>query len=237
MYIGKVKISCYSLKELLSLSNSFKHIITVNAEAIVRSHKDSRLLNIINNGYATIDGQIPLWIYKQKYPTIQIEKLSGSDIIYDICDWSGKNNLKMFLLGGNKSSNEMSVQKLKEQFNVTIKGFSPEYSPYPFPENINKLILKEIEEFSPNIIFVGFGMGKQEYWIDDNRNYLEKIGVQLAIGCGGTFDFVAGRIKRAPIYIQNIGLEGIWRLVMEPKWFRFKRILLSFKIFYYAFKN
>ena len=79
-------------------------------------------------------------------------------------------------------------------------------------------------------------MGKQEYWIDDNRKVLEKIGVQLAIGCGGTFDFVAETIKRAPVFIQEIGMEGIWRLIMEPKWFRLKRILLSFKFFYYAYK-
>ena len=236
MYLGKVKISCYSLEELLTLSESLKHIITVNAEAIVRAQDDLKLLNIINKGSATIDGQIPLWIFKQKYPQIKIEKLSGSDMIYDICDWAGKKNLKVFLLGGNEYSNELSVKKLHEQYHVNIKGFSPKYAPYPFSENLNQLILKEIKEFSPHIIFVGFGMGKQEYWIDDNRNALEKIGVQLAIGCGGTFDFVAGTIKRAPVFIQKIGLEGIWRLIMEPKWFRLKRILLSFKIFYYAFK-
>lgn len=235
MYLGKVKISCYSLDELLTLSESLKHVITVNAEAIVRAQNDLKLLNIINKGSATIDGQIPLWIFKRKYPKIKIDKLSGSDMIYDICEWASKKNLKIFLLGGNEYSNELSVQKLHEKYHVAIKGFSPEYAPYPFSENLNQLILKEIKEFSPNIIFVGFGMGKQEYWIDDNKQILEDAGVQLAIGCGGTFDFAAGTIKRAPVLIQNIGLEGIWRFIMEPKMFRLKRILLSFKIFKYAF--
>lgn len=237
MYLGKVKISCYSLDELLTLSESLKHIITVNAEAIVRAQNETKLLDIINKGCATIDGQIPLWIFKHKYPSTKIEKLSGSDMIYDICNWAGKNKLKIFLLGGNELSNELSIKKLNEKYNVDIKGFSPEYAPYPFSKEFNQLIINKIKEFSPNILFVGFGMGKQEYWIDDNRKTLENIGVQLAVGCGGTFDFVAGTIKRAPVFIQKIGLEGIWRLIMEPKWFRLRRILLSFKIFYYAFKK
>ena len=236
MYIGKVKISCYSLEELLIISKSLKHIITVNSEAIVRAHDDLKLLNIIKNRSATIDGQIPLWIFKRKYSQIKIEKLSGSDIIYDICDWASKNNLKIFLLGGNELSNELSVQKLNEKYNVVIEGFSPKYSSYPFEKTFNDLILEKIRLFSPDVIFVAFGMGKQEYWISDNRKNLENIGVKMAIGCGGTFDFVAGKIKRAPIFVQKIGLEGIWRFVMEPKWFRFKRILLSLKIFYYTFK-
>ena len=80
-------------------------------------------------------------------------------------------------------------------------------------------------------------MGKQEYWISDNRILLESIGVKIAIGCGGTFDFVAGRIKRAPKWIQKIGLEGFWRLFKEPQLFRLKRLLISFKIFKYYFKD
>lgn len=53
----------------------------------------------------------------------------------------------------------------------------------------------------------------------------------MCVGCGGTFDFVAGRIQRAPRIIQKVGLEGIWRLVSEPKWFRLKRLLVSLKFF------
>lgn len=240
MQICNVKISCKTLDDLLYPINSFKHIITVNAEAIVRCQNESRLLRIVNQGKSTIDGQIPLWIFKTKYPQINIEKLSGSDLIYDICEWAGKNKFKVFLLGGNEYSNEISVQKLKKKYGIEIKGFSPTYSPYPFSSQLNQSLIEEIKLFSPQIIFVAFGMGKQEFWIDDNKTTLEELGVKIAIGCGGTFDFVAEKTKRAPLIIQNVGLEGIWRFLMEPKWFRLKRILLSCKIFYYAlndFKN
>lgn len=237
MYLCGINISCTSLKDVLKEHDSLRHIITVNAEAIVRSQTDYLLKKIINENCATIDGQIPLWLYNIKYKDNKAEKISGSDLIYDICEWSKKNNYRIFLLGGNPEANIISIEKLANKYSINIDGFSPKYSPYPFDKPFNDIIIERISRFNPDIIFVAFGMGKQEYWISDNRIFLENIGVKIAIGCGGTFDFVAEKTKRAPLIIQNVGLEGIWRFLMEPKWFRLKRILLSCKIFYYALND
>ena len=89
-------------------------------------------------------------------------------------------------------------------------------------------------DFSPDYLFVGFGAGKQESWINDNFNLLKELNVKMVVGSGGTFEFVSGKITRAPKLIQKIGLEGVFRLLVEPKMFRLKRIMKSFKIFYYA---
>jgi N-acetylglucosaminyldiphosphoundecaprenol N-acetyl-beta-D-mannosaminyltransferase len=96
---------------------------------------------------------------------------------------------------------------------------------------------KRLKEFRPDIIFAGFGMGKQEYWAHDNRNLLNEIGTKLVIGCGGSFDFASGKIRRAPRSVQKIGMEGFWRLANEFKWFRVKRLLLSTRIFYYYYRH
>ena len=237
MYLCNINISCTKLQDILKVHESLLHVITVNAEAIVRSQSDCRLKNIINENCATIDGQIPLWLYNIKYKNNKAEKISGSDLIYDICKWSKSKNYKIFLLGGNPEANKISIEKLTKKYDINIDGFSPEYSPYPFNNSLNETITERIRKFNPDIIFVAFGMGKQEYWISDNRILLESIGVKIAIGCGGTFDFVAGRIKRAPKWIQKIGLEGFWRLFKEPQLFRLKRLLISFKIFKYYFKD
>jgi N-acetylglucosaminyldiphosphoundecaprenol N-acetyl-beta-D-mannosaminyltransferase len=143
-------------------------------------------------------------------------------------------NKKIFLLGGYEESNTQAIEKLREKYNIEIDGFSPEYKPYPFEETHNNNILKRIEEFKPDILFVGFGAIKQEYWINDNKSFLEKMGIRWVVGSGGTFEFVANTIKRAPIWIQNIGLEGFYRMLKEPNMARVKRILLSFKIFKYV---
>lgn len=212
-------------------------VVTVNAEAIVRAHSEPRLHRIIDKNLATIDGQIPLWLYHHAYKGTKIEKLSGSDLIYDICEWASKNHLKVFLLGGNQQSNEESVKNLKKRYDgLNITGFSPIYQSYPFTDTHNENILKQLRQRAPDILFVGFGMGKQEYWAEDHLDHLEDMGVKLIIGCGGTFDFVSGRIKRAPKRIQDMGLEGFWRLASEFKWFRVKRILVSLKIFLLYFK-
>lgn len=235
MKLCNINISCLHLNQVFDETEPYKHIITVNAEAIVRAQTDDKLRDIINHNHTTIDGQIPLWLYKHKYNE-KAEKISGSDLIYDVCEWAKNKEYKIFLLGGNPESNNIAVEKLKDTYHISIAGFSPQYAPYPFPEKQDTEIIEKIKEFSPDILFVAFGMGKQEYWIHDHRSILETIGCKMSIGCGGTFDFVAGKIKRAPVFIQKAGLEGVWRLIMEPKLFRVKRLITSFKIFYYYFK-
>lgn len=229
-----ININCHNYDELLSDYGSPRIVVTVNAEAIVRAQSNERLKSIINNNTSTIDGQIPLWLYKHKYKDVKIEKISGSDLIYSLPKHAEKKGLKVFLLGGQQDSNNGAIINLRKQFpQLIIDGFSPHFSPYPFPQNINDQILENLLAFQPDILFVGFGMGKQEFWEDDNYSFLQELGVQLIIGCGGSFEFASGKIKRAPKSIQQMGLEGWWRLFREFKWFRLKRILTSAKIFYY----
>lgn len=222
-------------KEIVLKEEEFlKIIVTVNAEFIVKAQNNSRFKNIINSNFATFDGQVPYFLAKRQNKQINFEKISGSDLIYDFCQLAKEKNYRIFLLGGYENSNINAVKKIKEQYpGIEVDGYSPPYKPYPFEKNHNEMIISKIERFKPDILFVGFGAMKQEYWIDDHKKELEKIGVRWVIGSGGTFEFVAGTINRAPKVIQNIGLEGVWRFITEPKWFRFKRLLISLKIFKY----
>ena len=220
-------------KELLAFDDHLKVVVTANAEFIVKAQNNVRFKNIINTNYTTFDGRIPYILAKKKHPDIQFDKISGSDFIYDACQQAKKLNLKVFLLGGYEESNTLAVQKLRELYDIEITGYSPPYASYPFAREHNENILSRISDFKPDILFVGFGAEKQEYWIVDNRSFLEQAGVKLAVGSGGTFEFVAGILHRAPKWIQDMGLEGFYRFIVEPKLFRFKRILTSLKIFLY----
>lgn len=238
MQLCGIEINCHNFQELITSIGNHELLVTVNAEAIVRAQKDLKLRNIINNSLTTIDGQIPLWLYNLKYGYQTAEKISGSELIYTLPDYANEHNLKVFLLGGKEESNYKSVQNLKLKYpKLLIKGYSPIYSPYPFPTEINDQIFHELKQFKPDFLFVGFGMGKQEFWAFDNLKSLRDLNIKLVIGCGGSFEFASGNIKRAPKIVQNIGMEGIWRLFKEFKWFRFKRLLLSSKIFYYYLKS
>lgn len=219
-------------KETLLREEAFiKIIVTVNAEIIVLAHEHDRLRKIINSNYATFDGQIPYLLARLKYRDCYFEKISGSDLIYDACKYAKLHRQKIFLLGGYKETNGLSVERLKKEYGIEIEGFSPVYRPYPFDSEHNRAILKKITKFCPDILFVGFGAKKQEFWIDDNKMYLNDIGVRLAVGCGGTFEMVAGQLKKAPQFIQRIGLEGLYRTLKEPNLFRLRKLLLSFKMF------
>ncbi len=219
---------------LMETEEEFNIVTTVNAEFIVLANENVRFQKILNDNISTIDGQIPFFFLKLKYPNKKFEKLSGSDLIFYICEKASKSGQKVFLLGGLEISNETARQKLKKLYpGLLIEGYSPPFSPYPFSKELNEKILDILKRFSPDILFVAFGAPKQEYWIEDHKLFLKKIGVRLAIGVGGTFELVAGIEKRAPKFIQTLGLESLWRLYQNPK--RFKRFVRNFKFFKYIF--
>lgn len=220
------------LSSVIPDKTQFKHVITVNAEFIVKSQTNERLGRIINDNVSTFDGQIPYLLAKYANQKTSFEKISGADLIYTISEYAGKNDLKLFLLGGTIESNSTACKRLNEMYNTIVSGYCPKFSPYPFDDKLNSLIKKKILDFKPDIIFVGFGAIKQEFWIDDNRSWLEEHGVRLAVGCGGTFEFVSKIIRRAPQFIQDIGLEIVFRFLQQPNFSRLKRIFISLKMFF-----
>jgi N-acetylglucosaminyldiphosphoundecaprenol N-acetyl-beta-D-mannosaminyltransferase len=224
-------------KELLNLTdNNLKVVATLNAEFIVLANEKPEFKKLLSNAFCTFDGQVPYLLARIKNPTRKFQKISGSDFIYDACSSAQEKNLKLFLLGGKEESNRIALEKIKSRYaGILADGFSPPFSPYPFINEIDSQIKNKISKFKPDIIFVGFGAEKQERWIMDNFDYLNSLGVKLAIGSGGTFEFVAGTLPRAPKVFQVLGLEGVFRLAVEPKSFRAKRLLKSFKIFKYFF--
>jgi N-acetylglucosaminyldiphosphoundecaprenol N-acetyl-beta-D-mannosaminyltransferase len=232
-----LKLKILTKKDIFYEEEACKFIIPVNSDIIIKANKCLRMKNLIENNYVTIDGQIPFFIIKLFFPKSKIEKISGSDLIYDFCEYAEKYKKSLFLIGGSEKSNLLAVYKLREKYRIKINGISPPFEEYPFSKKFDSIIFEKIIDFKPDLIFVGFGTPKQEFWLDDNIKFLFDNGVRYAIGCGGTIDFVSGVKIRAPKIIQYIGLEGIWRLLIEPKLFRLKRIIDSFMIFRYMFKK
>ena len=84
----------------------------------------------------------------------------------------------------------------------------------------NNTTIQQVNQSHPDILFVAFGMGKQEKWIYENLNKMPN--VKVAMGVGGSFDFISGKVKRAPLFLRRLGLEWMYRLIQEPR--RFVRI-------------
>jgi N-acetylglucosaminyldiphosphoundecaprenol N-acetyl-beta-D-mannosaminyltransferase len=223
---------------LLERREQMTVIVTVNADFIVRANYERRLAGIICADYSTFDGQVPYLLAKlaAKRKKIEFEKISGSDFAYRMLEHAEKNKKRVFFLGASPEINQLAMKKVSEEYDVEIAGYSPPLADYPFTDDWQDQVFSHIRDFRPHYLFVAFGMPKQEYWIDDNRDRLQQLKVEIAIGCGGTLDFLSGRVRRAPRWVQAVGFEGIYRLMVERKFFRLRRLARSFLVFLYVLR-
>lgn len=220
-------------KELLQDDGRLKLIVTVNAEIIVEANRDKRFASIISENFATLDGQWPYVLARWRSGRKDIEKISGSDFVYDLCDMAAIRGYRVFLLGARPEINELAQKRLRSRYGVLVAGYSPAIHSFPFAEEMDDEILRQIRAYRPAILIVAFGAPKQEFWLDQHRAALESAGVGWALGAGGSLDFVAGVLPRAPVFLQRAGLEGLWRLALQPK-LRFFRILRGLRFLQYA---
>lgn len=193
-----------------------RFIITVNAELITLAHHDPRFRRLVNENFTTFDGQWPYAIAKLLNPGIRFEKISGTDLIYDLSAFASSTGKRIFLLGADPQVNAAAVSRLAREFNIEVEGYSPPPHSYPMPAAESENILERLRTFRPQILAVCFGTPKQEYWLDDHRARLTDIGVRYMVGLGGTMDIVARKYRRAPRFLQKIGAEGLWRLAQDP---------------------
>lgn len=241
MYFCNIDFKLAQRKELFSVEKKYapKCIIPINAQVIVLANKNKRLLEFINRQWPVFDGQVPLKKAKSLNMNFnRYEKLSGCEIVYNYCQFAVNEKKKIFFLGGEQESNQMAVEKIKSlYFGIEIEGFSPSFEKYPFSNDFLYSCFSKLELYKPEILFIGFGAPKQEYFIEDNYERLKTLGIKYIVSCGGTFDFISGKFKRAPQWVQNVGLEGMYRLFKQFNMMRIKRIMESVAFYRYVNKK
>lgn len=143
------------------------------------------------------------------YDNYIAERTHGSDFVWKIAEFSEKNQLKVFLLGGSPTVPERAALQLQTKlYNLKIAGTNSDDS------KKTQLIIDQINKTQADILLVAYGAPKQEKWLNEN---MKKTCAKIGIGLGGTFDFLAGTQKRSPLWIQKINLEWFYRLIKEPK--------------------
>lgn len=221
--ILNVKFDKISLEEaakkatIFAQSKKQHYICTPNPEIVLEAQKNKKFLKILNNSDLNIpDGVGIIWAAKYlKQGSLQ--RVTGVDLMEKICEKAAKENLKIFLLGAANGVAQKVKTILKNKYpGLKISGV---YSGSPSKKEEN-MIIKKINNSGAEILFAAFGAPKQELWIARNLKKLTKI--KLAMGVGGSFDFIAGLRKRAPKWLQKIGLEWLYRLIQQPS--RVKRI-------------
>lgn len=200
--------------------NKKSYIVTINPEKVIKAKKDESLKKILNNAQYQIPDGIGI-IYASKIKKGNIKsRITGIDTMEMICDLSNKENFRIFMYGAKADIIEKAKQKLEEQYeNINICGYINGY------ENDEKKIIKTINNSNPDILFVALGSPKQEKFISKNFN---KLNCKILLGVGGSFDVISGHKKRAPKWVQNKGLEWLYRLIKEPKRFFRQTKIISF---------
>ena len=157
---------------------------------------------------------LPLILFKpSRIYSIVPEKIPGSDFFWDLAALADKKHLKIFLLGGFGQTPKIVGEKILAKFpNAQICGYSNEN-----PESPG--LVERVNAAHPDILMVAFGPVKQETWIAKN---LSELNCKIAIGLGGTFDYVAGTKSQPPRWMRRVGIEWAYRLVTQPT--RVKRI-------------
>lgn len=193
------------------------HVITLNAEIVYQAQEDPDLLRIINEAdLVTPDGIGIVWAGKKLGYPFQ-ERVTGIDLLYQLCSEAAKEGWRVYLLGAAPGVAEEAGRKLCAAYpGLPVCGCHDGY----FSDQEMEALIAEICETQPDILFVALGAPKQEFWI---KQYKQQLNVPVSIGVGGSFDVVAGIKERAPQWVIKANLEWLYRLLKEPS--RFKRQL------------
>lgn len=217
--------------EALTLLANYSHnrkqfkATALAVHGLMESFFDKGLNYSLNNFDLVLpDGQPLRWLLNKFYNQNLNDRVSGPDLTSKLIDYSEKQNFKIIFYGSKKST----LHKMK----INLKKSNPNLNSVKFVaskfKKINKeeqrKIAEEIEDFKPNLVFVGLGCPRQEYWVHENSKYINC----PVISVGAAFDYIAGNIKRAPKLMQDLGLEWLYRFLQEPFRLFYRYVFLNF---------
>ena len=185
-------------------------IASPNVEFVMRAQKDKEFFEVLKKAkLATPDSIGIIWAGKKIKKPFK-KRIPGQRYFRLVLEMAEKEGYTVYLLGGKGDTPRLAKENVEKIFlNLKIVGYHEGY----FEQDSESDVIKQINELQPNILFVALGAPKQEKWIVAHQHELQ---VDVAAGQGGTFDYEAGNIKRAPVWIQKIGMEWFWRLLKQP---------------------
>jgi N-acetylglucosaminyldiphosphoundecaprenol N-acetyl-beta-D-mannosaminyltransferase len=205
------------ISSLLNQSDSkLSTIYTVNTEFLAKAIENKEYHKILQKSDINVIDGLPVSLLVLLRRGKMLRRICGSDFIYDLLSICEDNSKKILILGGTEHRQKLAINNIKKSYpKINVLGYSPAF---PAPLNVKEdfELQKLIETEKPQAIVVCFGTPRQEEWVTVNRSFLEENGVKLASGMGGVVDFLSGEIRRAPRVFRIIGMEWLWRCLLEP---------------------
>jgi len=189
-------------------SDEYHYQISLNAGKIVEAQRDLKLLNIINNADIINADGMPVKIITKLICKKNTYRMGGLDYMDGLAiKYPG---YKYYFFGSTQEAVCNTVAHYKKEYNMNVVGWRNGY----FKRDELDEIINDINKKGTDILFVALGTPAKEYFLYDNK---ESLKCKFAVGVGGAFNIVAGISKRAPQWVQKIGMEWFYRFAQEPR--------------------
>jgi len=190
-----------------------RYVCVSNVHMCMESFDDRNFQNVVNGADLVVpDGKPLVWAQKL-FGVKRARQVRGMDLMLSLCEDSVQSGVAIGFYGGTPELLESLGKVLKIRFPDLQIGcaIAPPFRPVTTKEN--DVYVDKINESDVSILFVGIGCPKQERWMAENRAKVDCV----MLGVGAAFDFVAGRKRHAPVWMQTIGLEWFFRFLCEPR--------------------
>lgn len=190
-------------------------IVTLGTEMVVHAQHDARYREVVNTCALSLCDTVGLLAVARSRGADLRERVTGVELVEHLCARGAGEGLRIFLFGGAPGIAQQAAEELERRYpGVRVVGTRSGY----FAPDESAAIAQEIRASGAQLLFVGIGFPKQEYWLAE---HLRETGCGAGIGVGGSFDVLSGNVQRAPERWRKLGLEWLYRLVREPhRWRR-----------------
>nr|WP_294680944.1 WecB/TagA/CpsF family glycosyltransferase [uncultured Anaerotignum sp.] len=224
-HILGVPFDAVTMQEAVARAKALLHeggqhfICTPNPEIVMEAGADAELMSILQEADLVVPDGIGV-VWASKYSEIRLrERVAGYDLTQNLMAELAVSGETFYFFGGAPGVAATAARKMMKKYpGLQVVGVHNGY----FDEKEEKKIIQDIKKKAPSVLLVGLGAPKQEKWIYEN---IRLVGAKVAIGVGGSFDVMAGNVKRAPRIFQKLGLEWFHRLITQPtRWRRMLRL-------------
>lgn len=194
--------------QLVDAGEPVQHVV-LNAAKVVQMRRDAELRRIIADcTLVNADGQSVVWASRLLGRSLP-ERVTGVDLFGAIVERAAATGHRLYFLGATDEVLSIMIARLRAKFpGLAIAGYRNGYW------TDDDEIVTAVREAKPDFLFLAIPSPRKEYWLHE---HLQALNVPFVMGVGGTFDVVAGKVGRAPIWLQRIGCEWVYRVAQEPR--------------------
>ena len=223
VHVGPLALDCLTMREAVQWICRIaqgkpphpKMIATANAQFAQIAGGNERFRHLLDDAEIVVADGMSVVMASRLLGHPLPERIAGVDLLVELCREAARAGLTVYFLGGRPCAAKKAADGLRARF-APLRVAGIDCPPYGFESEPGEsaAVVRRISEAAPDILFVGFGAPKQEYWMEEHG---EALPVKVMIGVGCSFDVLSGELPRAPQWMQKAGLEWAFRLGHEPK--------------------